>query len=303
MREDRLKILVTGGTGSLGSALVEKWHKEHELIIYSRDLHKQSELRDRTGLSSDCFILGDICDREKIIRTIYDGQFDVLIHAAALKVVSQGEENPDEYIRVNVYGSQIVASAWHWYGQGKTALYVNSDKSVSSINLYGMTKAIGEKVFLSYGFSSIRYGNVVQSKGSFIHKWIKAKRRGDQVELRLPMPTRFFLTIDDAISAIENALKSIDDCGDGIYIPTNLQAFDLMSVAKALDIEYRFGVLQKGEKQHEVLMALDETIDKFGYGGLAKLKHGYDQDRYHYASSETADRISGDELLRKLGMK
>ena len=298
-----MRILITGGTGSLGSALVEKWHKEHELIIYSRDPHKQSELRDKFDLSSDCFILGDIRNERLFESALIAYTPDLLIHSAALKVVSQGEDHPAEYMDVNGNGSEIVARLWRKWRRGYKALYINSDKSCMAVNTYGASKMLGEKVFLSYGFSSIRYGNVVQSKGSFIHKWIEAKASNNEVELRLPMPTRFFLTLDDATSAIENVLRSIDNYGDGIYIPTNLQAFDLMSVAKALDVEYRFGVLQKGEKQHEVLMALDETIDRFGYGGLAKLKHGYDQGSYRYASSETADRISGDGLLRKLGVK
>jgi len=102
-----MKILITGGTGSLGTVLVEFWRDKHELVIFSRDIHKQEELRNRFNLDASNFILGDICNIELISRTIYDGQFDLLIHAAALKVVHQGEENPDEYLRVNCQGSLI----------------------------------------------------------------------------------------------------------------------------------------------------------------------------------------------------
>lgn len=299
IQSKRMKILITGGTGSLGTALVEKWHSKHDLVIFSRDPHRQEELRDRFRLNHSQFVLGDICNVELVNRTIYNGGFDLMIHAAALKIVSQGELHPEEYYRVNSQGSITLARAWNWYNRNKPAIYIQSDKGVQPINLYGASKLIGEKVFSNYGLSSLRYGNVVSSKGSFIHKWLEAKKQGDKVKVKLPVPTRFFLTIDEAVNLVEDCLDSIPKYGNGVYVPRGLKSFSVYDVATELGLEIDGAELEQGEKQHEILLAEDEIIDRFATGKLAKIKHGYG-DRTYWYSSETAKKMTGREVMEKL---
>ena len=297
-----MKILITGGTGSLGTALVEFWKDKHDLVILSRDIHKQEDLRQRFNLTASNFILGDICNIELVSRTIYDGQFDLLIHAAALKVVHQGEENPEEYLRVNCQGSLTVARAWRWYNKDKPAIYINSDKAVSCSNVYGASKFIGEKIFINHGFSSLRYGNVVSSKGSFIHKFLAAKKSNSKVIVKLPSPTRYYLTLTEAINLILDCIDSIPKYGNGIYVPHSLKSFSIEDVAKELGVEYIYESLDIGEKQHEILLSEDETLGKFTTGQLVKVEHGYG-DKPDWSSSKTSKRLSGKEVLRKLGVE
>ncbi len=284
------KILITGGTGSLGAALVRRWNKEHEITILSRNPHRQLELAEKFGLSSGSFVLGDICDYETVRRACV-GQ-DILIHAAALKTVGQGEDNPEEYLRVNIWGTQVVARAWRdTYGVSdlvamrpapmlpRKALYINSDKAVAPVNLYGISKAAGEKVFLAYGFSSIRYGNVVDSEGSFVHKWREQLERGEAITVRRPEPTRFFVAMEQAVDLVEEALRlmSIPDLGfsgpatktlqafgpglelQGVFVPHSLKSFsvwdvvDEMTEGEYIHDEFGAGEVAVGECIYEDL--------------------------------------------------
>jgi len=260
-----MRILITGGTGSLGTALVNHWHTQHELRIFSRNPHKQSGLAKQFGLSSDNFILGDICD-PALMRRACAG-CDVLIHAAALKVVADGERNPEEYMRVNAYGSQVVARAWADVNpDNDKAILINSDKAVAPINHYGITKAMAEAIFISHGFSSLRYGNVVASEGSFIHKWNQLVKERKPVEIRKPYPTRFFVPFAKAIQMVEDVLVQEKP---GIFVPHDLVAFSLKAVADYLTEFVIETDLEPGEKQHEIL--IDEGEMVYIYGNIAKV--------------------------------
>lgn len=307
----RKKVLITGGAGSLGSALVRHWRDEYDLTIFSRDPHKQQKLQAETGLDFRHFVLGDVTDYESIKRACI-GQ-DVLIHAAALKVVSQGEQHPLEYYRVNSVGSLTVAQAWNDthhrlnadyrpVRQPRKALYINSDKAVSPINAYGVSKRIGELAFLHYGFSSLRYGNVVESQGSFIHFWQKALNDGKPLSVRFPHPTRFFLSIKGAINLIEDVLLQESN---GVFVPYNLAAFDIREVALAMtatEAGLCHSSLQPGEKQHEVLLHEGEcpvtVSDRLAL--VRNLRKSFESE--FYSSEKTPLRLSGQEVLTRLGI-
>lgn len=313
-----MKILITGGTGSLGQALISFWHGKHELKILSRNPHKQQMVQAKFGLNPSAFVLVDICDYEAV-RAACIGQ-DILIHAAALKIVSQGEQYPVEYHRVNAIGSQVVARAWadtHYTRPPdngpmpklpRKAIYINSDKAVAPINHYGATKKIGEDFFISRGFSSIRYGNVVESDGSFIHKWVELAEKGRPIPVRFPHPTRYFLSMIDAIGSIEDSLSAIDLVGNGIFVPNDLSAFDIYQVAQAFTHPHNIceRELEPGEKRHESIIAPGEIIENTGLDGLSRVCPGWSSDPGKYppalTSSEYAPHLKGDEVLRHLGV-
>lgn len=306
-------ILITGGTGSLGQALVAKWHKDNQLTILSRNPHKQSEVAEKYELLPDCFVLADICDYEAVKRACADQ--DIMIHAAALKVVSQGEANPDEYMRVNCLGTQTVIRAWKdTHGpppyKPRSALYINSDKSVAPINLYGITKAIGERLFINAGFSSLRYGNVVESQGSFIHRWQAQIAKGQKITLRQPEPTRFFVSMAQAIDLIEDALFLMKYGNNGVFVPYALGSFSVHDVARALypwsDIESiaDFEPLQPGEKQHEVLIISEGEYIKPVSGQLALVKWGHKTKTENLICSghRLMSKMTGRQVLEALGI-
>lgn len=314
-----MRILITGGTGSLGQALIARWRDKHELRILSRNPHKQQMVQEKFGLEPSAFVLADICDYEAVRRACL-GQ-DVLIHAAALKTVSQGEQAPDEYFRVNSLGSQVVAKAWaavkrypdpdYLVAEPRKALYINSDKAVAPINFYGCSKKIGEAFFINHGFSSIRYGNVVGSEGSFIHKWEKARAAGRPLKVRIPDPTRFFLSMTHAVDLIESALMLMSNSvGDvvattalnGIFVP-HMEAFSLADVARAMtpEVNICYEMLQPGEKQHEILLQEGEKAERVN-DFLAVVTAGRMKEMSPEYSSETTERLDPAEVLRRLNV-
>jgi FlaA1/EpsC-like NDP-sugar epimerase len=295
---ERQRILITGGTGSLGSALVKKWYAEgHLLTIISKDPHRQHRM---TSLYPDIhYVLADICNEREVLRAC-EGQ-DVLVSAAALKDVATGEYHPSEFIRVNVIGSETVAYCWHQThkdGQGK-ALLVSSDKAVSALNLYGVTKAASTSVFRKYDYSVIRYGNVVESNGSFLNKWKQAIAAGKPIKVREPEPTRFLLRMDDAIALIEDALDLIERNGNGIFVPHGLKAFSVWQAAAALKVPVEYEPLLPYEKRNEQLVAEGE-IPVQESELLSRIKPGWSEEWLRFRS-DNVTRMTGREILEALG--
>jgi len=317
------RILITGGTGSLGSALATRLYPTHKITILSRDECRQKALQ---ALLPDAdFILSDICNKTALRRAMV-GQ-DILVHAAALKHVDLGQKNPDEFNRVNLYGTTLVAETWSELGNSPYALYLNTDKSVMAVNHYGKSKAAGEAVWRSYGYSVLRYGNVVGSNGSFLSVWDKLVDEGKPIVVREPDPTRFFLTISDAVGLVVEAMglmrtgennfyppndsalgtflghggKTENDPKTGVFVPHSLQSFSIRDVAEAYaglngcNIEAE--PLLAGEKIHEVLTAEGEVLVNPPGGKLGIVRPGFNG----VLSSKTALRLSGVEVLKRLG--
>src|SRR5262245_41826620 len=166
-------VLVTGGTGSFGNKFVEvmlERYRPRRLCIFSRDELKQSEMMARFNDPSLRFFIGDVRDRERLVRAMHG--VDIVVHAAALKQIPACEYNPFEAIQTNVLGAKNVIDAAIDEGV-KRVIGISTDKSVAPLNLYGATKLCAEKLFVQgnvYGrprgtsFSVVRYGNVIGSR-------------------------------------------------------------------------------------------------------------------------------------------
>lgn len=295
-----MRILITGGTGSLGRVLTKHFYDQgHEVVVYSRDPHKQLLLKRELGenASSVSFVLGDVCDWEKVLYACENT--DYVVHSAALKHVNLGEQHVEEYIRVNVNGTLSVAKACYQAGV-RGALMISTDKSVSPINLYGKTKAVAEDIFLSFGYSALRYGNVVSSDGSIFKEWyLNTPKR---VVLRAPLPTRFFLTMEKAISLVDDAMSV---SGNDVYIPLGLSAVDVISVVMALGIDYDTEPLLPGEKQHEALLSKHESVFRIYKevgDRIAIARKGYfpnELPRSQFYSNDAVKFLSQDEILAR----
>lgn len=294
------KILITGGTGSLGREVTRHFDKlGWEVTVLSRDVHKQWALEQE--LPDVRFVLSDVADYLQVANAVEDHQ--VVVHAAAVKHVTIGERAVAEYVRTNIDGTHVVAQACRDAGV-EMALFISSDKACEPINLYGKTKAVGEDIFANYGYSVLRYGNVVNSRGAFIEIWKDLLDRGKSISVREPDPTRFFLTIQDAVDLVHACLER----APGVYVPTNLRAFSVLDVAKQMTNEERIGfsTLLPGEKQHEVLLSDAEYAVDLG-GIICSVWKGH----YYWGaesdlldpndfSSETASRMTGNEVLEIL---
>jgi UDP-N-acetylglucosamine 4,6-dehydratase/5-epimerase len=261
-------ILITGGTGSFGSKLILRLLEQHEpeaVRVYSRDELKQSELRRRLAdyEGKVRYLIGDVRDLPRLVRAMRG--VDVLVHAAALKQVPACEYNPFEAVQTNVVGAENVVSAAIENDVPRT-IALSSDKAVNPVNLYGATKLCAEKIITqgnAYSghsaarFASVRYGNVVGSRGSVIPLF-KAQAPTGVLTITDDRMTRFWITLDQAVDFV---LNSLDRMGGGeIFVP-KIPSMRVTDIANAIapEAEHRVIGIRPGEKLHEVLLTEDES--------------------------------------------
>jgi len=298
------RVLITGGTGTLGYALTKAFlARGFAVSILSRDAHKQVQF-SQVFPQVKCY-LGDIRDVATVAKSMR-GQ-DVVVHAAALKQVDKGQVHVAEFKSVNVDGTQVVAEVAEQMGVQR-ALFIGSDKQVSSINLYGMTKAVAEKLWLGSTepggtrFSAVRYGNVMGSNGSVIPIWQSQIARGEPITVRTPETTRFFMRKQDAVKLVIDALVYMQ--GGETFIPGDVPAFSLHDLAEQFEPDYSKWLLlplSAGEKVHEVLVAPGECVEAV-LPKLYRIVHNK-AGKFEVADefkSQTARRIAAQELLAQL---
>ena len=287
------KLLITGGTGSFGTAVLERFLNKKtfdEIIIFSRDECKQHEMRQRFISSKIKFVIGDTRDRDSVSRVMVG--VDVVFHAAAFKHVPAGEFFPLELVKTNILGTENVFAEAHSAGV-KTVVFLSTDKAVYPVNAMGMTKALAEKIMTSYSrlektstvFCAVRYGNVMASRGSVIPLFIGQIKSGKDITVTNPTMTRFMLSLDDAIDLVEFAISK-SKTGD-IFVKKAPSA-TVAQIAQALITIFKskskikiIGV-RKGEKLHETLANSVELADSEDYDGFIKLRtrSGLDYDKY-----------------------
>ena len=264
---DDSSVLITGGTGSLGKALVKELlrdSKVRRIAIFSRDELKQHNFRNEIGNDSRLrWFIGDVRDLERLKRAMHN--VDFVIHTAALKQVDTGEYNPMEFIKTNVLGSQNVIDASIETGV-KRVVALSTDKASSPINLYGATKLTSDKLFVaannyshSYGttFSVVRYGNVMGSRGSVIPLWKTLAAEGSPLPITDLRMTRFWISIEQAVHFVLESLEMMS--GGELYVPRipSMKISDLaMAVAPGAKLE-EIG-MRPGEKLHEEMISSDD---------------------------------------------
>ncbi len=246
----KMKVFITGGTGTLGKALIKRFHKKWDIVSYSRDELKLSQIeREYPDVE---FIIGDVKDYPSLKHAMRG--CDAIIHAAAMKRVEVCELHPFEAIQTNVIGAQNVVRA-ALANNIKKAVVTGSDKGVESNNTYGMTKALQERIFTHSGFNSVRYGNVFGSRGSVAPLFADQARQGIQLTVTDPDMTRFLLTIDDAVDLVSMALLK-PMLGD-IFIKKS-PAARLIDIAHAFSDDIKIIGKSRGEKLHEMLITAEE---------------------------------------------
>lgn len=265
---DNSSILITGGTGSLGKALITDLLKNssaRRIAIFSRDELKQHNLRNEIGESERLrWFIGDIRDLERLKRAFHG--VDYVIHAAALKQVDTGEYNPMEFIKTNILGSQNVIDAAIETGV-KRVVALSTDKASSPINLYGATKLTADKLFVaannysfSYGttFSVVRYGNVMGSRGSVIPHWKNLASIGKPLPVTDERMTRFWISIDEAVKFVMDSLEIMS--GGELYVP-RIPSMRIVDLAAAVAPESKLVQIgmRPGEKLHEEMISADDS--------------------------------------------
>jgi UDP-N-acetylglucosamine 4,6-dehydratase/5-epimerase len=271
---DRKKVLITGGTGSLGTALTRRLLKTNvdTIRIFSREEFKQIQMQNNLKDKRLRFLIGDVRDKERLIKATED--IDIVIHAAALKHVPLVEYNPFEAVKTNVYGSQNLIDAC-FQNNVKKVIAVGTDKAVSPLNTYGATKMLMERLFVSANlwrgkhdikFICVRYGNVLGSRGSVVPLFIDQIKQGNKITVTNSSMTRFNITMNQALDLIFRACDQ--GVGGEVFIPKlNSYRLDILidSIKELLkkNIEISLLGIRPGEKFHESLISSDELRNTY----------------------------------------
>lgn len=301
-------ILVTGGSGSLGTAIIKyllRNKAEKEISLVSRNEKAQYILKKRIedefgvgDLSRIKFILGDVRDSKKI--DILISEVDLVLHAAALKHITMGEEQPAEFVQTNVIGTQNVVNSC--LKHESRLVFISTDKACMPINMYGMTKALAERIVTNAGFICVRYGNVAASNGSVIPYFFNLIKNNKTLPVTDSRMTRFFLTLEDAVNLI---FKANNICGNGEILIKQSPSIRIDDLARYMGktfgnkddypIKY-IGLQNFGEKLHEMLIApheIQRTIEIDNYYKISSYSNGC---KNHLDKPYTSEQIVDDPV-------
>jgi UDP-glucose 4-epimerase len=263
-------ILITGGTGSFGDAVLKRFLKSNvkEIRIFSRDEKKQDDFRKKYNNSKIKFYIGDVRDYSSVLNAIRGSNY--VFHAAALKQVPSCEFHPMEAVKTNILGTENVLEAAINVNVSRVTV-LSTDKAVYPVNVMGISKAMMEKVAIQKSFlksntviNIVRYGNVMASRGSVIPLFIEQILTKKPITITDPKMTRFMMSLDEAIDLVLYAFK-YGKPGE-IYVQkspaTNLQTL-AMAIKNLLDMkDHPIDIIgtRHGEKLFEVLMSREEII-------------------------------------------
>ena len=273
------KILITGGTGSFGNKFIPMTLKKYnpkELIIYSRDEMKQWDMAMNYNNDSRVkFVIGDVRDSDRLIRSL-EG-VDIVIHAAATKIVPTAEYNPFECVKTNILGAMNLIDACIQQ-KVKKVVALSTDKASNPINLYGATKLASDKLFVAANsntnpnstiFSVVRYGNVMGSRGSVI-PFFKSQINKNELPITDERMTRFMITLEQGVELVWEALE--DMIGGEIYVK-KIPSMNILDIAKAIDpsAKIKYIGIRAGEKIHEQMIGIEDAPHTFEFDTYFKI--------------------------------
>ena len=282
------KILITGGTGSFGNAVLTRLLGEglSEIRVFSRDEKKQDDMRKRLNNPAVKFHIGDVRDPVAVDQVV--NGVDYVFHAAALKQVPSCEFFPVEAVKTNILGAENVMIAAEKYGV-KRLVILSTDKAVYPINAMGQSKAMMEKVMIARSrnlngkdmiFSGTRYGNVMASRGSVIPLFIEQIKNNRPITITNPEMTRFMMTLEEAVELV---LYAFMNGRNGDIFVQKSPAATIDTLAKALkelyrsDVEINYIGTRHGEKLYETLVAREDMVK------------AEDLERYYRIPADTRD--------------
>lgn len=267
-------ILVTGGTGSFGQKFVEivlKRYKAKKLIIFSRDEMKQYEMKETFSeekYDNIRYFIGDVRDPDRLHRA-FNG-VDIVVHAAALKIVPTAEYNPFEAVKTNILGAENVINV-AIDNKVKKVIALSTDKAANPINLYGATKLCAEKMFVAANnysphgtkFSVVRYGNVFNSRGSVVPFFKECKKEGI-IPVTDRRMTRFWITLEQGAKFVLSCLKMME--GGEIFVP-KIPSMKIIDLARAVcpNCKEKIIGIRPGEKLHETLLPSDDGVHSYEF--------------------------------------
>ncbi len=294
-------LLITGGTGSFGNAVLDRFLKSDikEIRIFSRDEKKQDDMRHKYKDSKLRFYIGDTRDKRSVDNAM--NEVDLVFHAAALKQVPSCEFFPIQAVRTNVIGTENVLESAINHNV-KNVVVLSTDKACYPINAMGMSKALMEKVAIAYArvlgkkskttICCTRYGNVMASRGSVIPLWIDQIKNRGTITITDPKMTRFMMTLDDAVNLV---LFAFENSNNGDLFVQKAPAATLTTLATALKEVYNSDAKVKvigtrhGEKLYETLVIREEmarAIDLNEYFRIPCDSRNLNYDKYFIEGEE-----------------
>jgi UDP-N-acetylglucosamine 4,6-dehydratase len=320
-------ILLTGGSGSFGYAFVRRALElgARRVAVFSRDELKQAQMRAAFGDDPRLrFFVGDVRDRDRLDWAVRG--CDTVIHAAAMKRIETCEADPAEAVATNITGTVNVAQA-AIHADVRHAIFLSTDKAPVPHTLYGMTKAVAERLWIQSNvfaagtktrLSATRYGNVLGSRGSVLDTWRRQVSAGDPLTVTSEAATRFWMTIEDAVNLV--LLAGNEMRGGEIFVPM-IGSAPILDLARAVAMPcgdvYAPGHvvtgLRPGERLHETLISEDEarhTIERAGHyvirpesvtWGDPPLPGVLVPEGFTYRSDTNPRRLTVDTLRRMIG--
>ncbi|MDO8501391.1 MAG: polysaccharide biosynthesis protein [Gemmatimonadaceae bacterium] len=304
---DNNVLLITGGTGSFGNAVLRRFLQTgiREIRIFSRDEKKQDDMRKLYASDKLKFYIGDVRDPMSVMNAMRS--VDYVFHAAALKQVPSCEFHPMEAVKTNVIGAENVVEAAIQCGVRKV-ICLSTDKAVYPINAMGISKAMMEKVFVAKSrnvdpakttICGTRYGNVMASRGSVIPLFVEQILAGRPVTITDPGMTRFMMTLEDAVDLV---LYAFNHANSGDIFVQKAPAATLDVLARSLfDLlgkpEHRIDIIgtRHGEKQHETLLSREERAHAQDLEGYFRIPPDLRDLNYGKFMEQGETRISSSE--------
>ena len=291
-------LLITGGTGSFGNAVLNRFLKTDigEIRIFSRDEKKQDDMRHTFQAKMPAaagkikFFIGDVRDLASVKNAMHG--VDYIFHAAALKQVPSCEFFPMEAVRTNVIGTDNVLTAAIDEGV-KSVICLSTDKAAYPVNAMGITKALEERVAVAKSRNTnktkiccTRYGNVMCSRGSVIPLWIEQIKQGNPITITEPSMTRFIMSLDEAVDLV---LFAFQNGTNGDILVQKAPACTIETLAKAVTelfnpkTEIKVIGIRHGEKLYETLLTNEECAHAIDMGNFYRVpcdKRGLNYDKY-----------------------
>jgi UDP-N-acetylglucosamine 4,6-dehydratase len=326
-------VLVTGGTGSFGRTFVRRLmsgRPPRRVVVFSRDEQKQDvmarELRAQfpSAFERLRFFIGDVRDTSRLELAMRD--IDVVVHAAALKIVPTAEYNPFECILTNVHGAENVVKAALRTGVEKV-ISLSTDKAANPINLYGASKLAADKIMIAANnlvgesdihFAVVRYGNVIGSRGSVVPLFDELSRNGGKtLPITDPRMTRFWITLDQGVAFVHSSIALMR--GGEIFVP-KIPSMRIIDLARAMAPHLRHEVvgIRPGEKLHEVMITEDDarmTLEledryvicppstRFKTDHLVPFGAKPVAEGFRYSSEDNSEWLDGDTLIGLIAAK
>lgn len=314
------KILILGGTGSLGRSLVYRLMNDNELMLFSRDEAKHWTIRNEINNPSVKHAVGDIRDYARVEEVLLTFRPNIVLIASALKQVDTCENSPYESVQTNILGIKNVVDAVTRNVERLPELdvvnLISTDKACAPTNVYGMCKSIAERMvtsqYLAYEtprFIAVRYGNVLESRGSIIPLFRWQAENAECFTVTHEDMTRFVMTLDQSIDLILNAVKNANS-GD-VFLPRlkAMRIIDLAAIfAERFNKDVKIVGIRPGEKLHEDLISEPESLRVSREGDVYRMSPAHkeialDAEIFTYTSNQ--DVMSKQELadyLEELGI-